>query len=508
MGRTINSLKNIKMNMFGQVLMNIMGFICRTVFIKTLGKEYLGISSLYGNILLLLSVSELGFSNAVTYSLYRPLAENDTDKIASLMCFFRKAYRVVGLVILGLGLILLPFLPVLMNGTTDKVNIYLYYLLYLFQTATTYFFFSYKQVLLLADQKRYVADKFAYSIKGISVIAQIICLLVYPSFFIYTLIGIGTGVAVNLIVSIEVDRRYPYIKGEAKKLPKSDIKAMFEQVYASFLNRVCNIVGQATDNLIISSNINVLMVGLYDNYAMIVAVFQNILSNALHAFNGSLGNLYATEGKEKNEKIFRSLNLLNLWFVIFTSVCFLVIFQPFITLWIGEEYLFDKWVVFIIVMNYATNNMQGVTYIFRQATGLFVVGKYRPVASVISNLVLSLVMVRSMGVGGVFLASIISRMSLAWWYDAWVVYKKGFEKSPLGFYADSVMAAIWITMLSAAIQWMTNWMGIPVSWIGLIARGFICAVVVNLVLLLWYGRREEFNLLKEKGMEILRRKMR
>ena len=352
MGRTINSLKNIKMNMFGQVLMNIMGFICRTVFIKTLGKEYLGISSLYGNILLLLSVSELGFSNAVTYSLYRPLAENDTDKIASLMCFFRKAYRVVGLVILGLGLILLPFLPVLMNGTTDKVNIYLYYLLYLFQTATTYFFFSYKQVLLLADQKRYVADKFAYSIKGISVIAQIICLLVYPSFFIYTLIGIGTGVAVNLIVSIEVDRRYPYIKGEAKKLPKSDIKAMFEQVYASFLNRVCNIVGQATDNLIISSNINVLMVGLYDNYAMIVAVFQNILSNALHAFNGSLGNLYATEGKEKNEKIFRSLNLLNLWFVIFTSVCFLVIFQPFITLWIGEEYLFDKWVVFIIVMNY------------------------------------------------------------------------------------------------------------------------------------------------------------
>ena len=197
-----------------------------------------------------------------------------------------------------------------------------------------------------------------------------------------------------------------------------------------------------------------------------------------------------------------------MWFVIFTSVCFLVIFQPFITLWIGEEYLFDKWVVFIIVMNYATNNMQGVTYIFRQATGLFVVGKYRPVASVISNLVLSLVMVRSMGVGGVFLASIISRMSLAWWYDAWVVYKKGFEKSPLGFYADSVMAAIWITMLSAAIQWMTNWMGIPVSWIGLIARGFICAVVVNLVLLLWYGRREEFNLLKEKGMEILRRKMR
>jgi len=508
MGRTLNSLKNMKTNMLGQIFMNLLGFVCRTVFIKTLGKEYLGISSLYGNILLLLSVSELGFSNAVTYSLYRPLAENDTEKIASLMNFFRKAYRIVGLVILGMGLALIPFLPVLMNGTTDKVNIYFYYLLYLVQTATTYFFFAYKQVLLVADQKRYVADKIAYGIKGISVVLQIVCLIVYPSFLCYTVIGILTGIAVNLMVALEVDKRYPYLKNEAKRLPKNDIKNMFEQVYASFLNRVCNIVGQATDNLIISSNISVLMVGLYDNYAMIITVFQTLLSNALHAFNGSLGNLYATEGKEKNEKIFRSLNLLNLWFVIFTSVCFLVIFQPFITLWIGEEYLFDEIVVFIIVMNYATNNMQGVTYIFRQATGLFVVGKYRPVASVISNLVLSLIMVRTMGIGGVFLASIISRMTLAWWYDAWIVYQKGFGKKPWGFYADSIMAAIWITVLSVVVQNLIVWMGIPISWMGLIARGLICVVIVNGVLYLWYCRRDEFKFLKEKGVELIRRKRR
>ena len=505
MGRTINSLKNIKTNMLGQMLMNLMSFVCRTVFIKTLGKEYLGISSLYGNILLLLSVTELGFSNAVTYSLYRPLAQQDTGKIASLMQFFRKAYRVVGLVILGLGLALMPFLPVLMNGTTDKVNIYLYYLLYLAQTATTYFFFSYKQVLLFADQKRYVADKLTYSIKGISVLLQILSLFLCPSFFIYTVIGIGTGIVINLIVALEVDKRYPYLKNKAEKLPKTDIKAMFEQVYASFLNRVCNIVGQATDNLIISSHISVLMVGLYDNYAMIVTVFQTILSNILHAFNGSVGNLYATEGKEKNEKIFRSLNVLNLWFVIFTSVCFLVMFQPFITLWIGEDFLFDKWVVFIIVMNYATNNMQGVTYIFRQATGLFVVGKYRPVASVISNLVLSLIMVRSMGIGGVFLASIISRMSIAWWYDAWIIYRKGFEKSPWGFYADGLMAAVWITVLSGAMQWLSTALALPVSWMGLILRGMICTVVVNLVLLLWYGRREEFQFLIQKAKKAVTR---
>ena len=151
--------------------------------------------------------------------------------------------------------------------------------------------------------------------------------------------------------------------------------------------------------------------------------------------------------------------------------------------------------------------MQGVTYIFRQTTGLFVVGKYRPVASVISNLVLSLIMVRTMGIGGVFLASIISRMSIAWWFDAWIIYRKGFEKSPWGFYADSLMAAVWITLLGGGIQMGIAFLNLPVSWVGLIARGLICAVVVNLVLLLWYGRREEFDLLKRKGMEILRGKM-
>ncbi len=506
MGRTINSLKNIKTNMLGQIFMNVLRFICRTVFIKTLGKDYLGISSLYGNILLLLSVSELGFSNAVTYSLYKPLAENDTEKITSLMNFFRKAYRLVGVAVLGMGLALLPFLPVLMNGTTDKVNIYFYYLLYLAQTATSYFFFAYKQVLLVADQKRYAADRITYGVKGSAIVLQILCLILCPSFLCYTVIGILSGVIVNLVVALEVDKRYPYLKNKAMKLPKNDIKHMFEQVYASFLNRVCNIVGQATDNLIISSHINVLMVGLYDNYAMIITVFQSILSNVLHAFNGSLGNLYATEGKEKNEKIFRSLNLINLWFVIFTSVCFLVIFQPFITLWIGEEYLFDEVVVLIIVMNYATNNMQGVTYIFRQATGLFVVGKYRPVMSVFSNLVLSLIMVRTMGIGGVFLASIISRMTLAWWYDAWIVYKKGFGKNPWGFYGDSVMAAVWIVTLSGGMQMLVEWLGIPVSWLGLIARGLLCAIIVNGILFLWYCRREEFQFLKQKGIELIRRK--
>jgi len=289
MGRTYNSLRNVKVNMMGQLLTNVIKFACRTVFIQTLGKEYLGISSLYTNILLLLSVSELGFSNVVTYSLYRPLAEGDEAKIRSIMAFFKKAYRIIGLVILGTGLLLMPFLPVLMNGTTDKVNIYFYYLLYLGQTVISYFFFAYKQTLLMADQKKYVVDRVVFGVKAGLGLTQIVSLWVYPSFLLYTLLSIVSEVVVNLIVSIQVDRRYPYLKQPADKLPVGEIKKVFTQVYAMFLYRVCNIVGQSTDNLIISSHISVLMVGLYDNYAMVIAVLQNVLGSVLGAFTGSAG---------------------------------------------------------------------------------------------------------------------------------------------------------------------------------------------------------------------------
>ncbi len=508
MGRTYNSLRNVKVNLIGQILYNVFRFVCRTVFVYTLGEEYLGISSLYSNILTLLSVSELGFASAVTFSLYRPLAEDDKEKIKSIMCFYKNAYRIIGLIIMGLGVCILPVLPTLMNGTTEKVNIYLYYLLYLTQTVVTYLFFAYKQTLLIADQKRYVADSVAYLMQALTVAAQILILVFRKSFFEYTVVAIGCSVITNLLISRIVDKKYPYLSEKAEKLSKTDVKQIFSQVSAMFLYRICNIVGVSTDNLIISSHISVLMVGLYDNYAMIINVLQTVLSSVLHAFGGSLGNLYVKESDKKNEQVFRCLNLINLWFIMFASVSCLVLFQPFITLWLGERFLFDRVVVFIIVMNFATNHMQGVVQIYKDTTGLFVRGKYRPVATVIMNLGISLILVRVMGIGGVFLGSIISRMCTTWCYDGWLIYRHAFHESPKKFYIDSLVSAGIIVILTGIIQGLCQWWSIPVTWVGFLVRGVLCVIIVNVFLVFRYRNREEFhivmhtikNILKKKGL--------
>lgn len=506
MSRTENSLRNVTASIGGQLLNNGLKFLCRTAFIYTLGQEYLGISSLYANILSILSVSELGFSSAITYSLYRPLAEHNVAQIQSLMDFFKKAYRVIGIVILLLGLALFPFLPQLMTGTTDVINIYLYYLLYLLQTVVSYLFFAYKAVLLIADQKKYLNDLVLYITQGCMNLAQIALLFWMQSFFVYTIAAIVSNVVQNIAVSVIVDRKYPYLSQPAEKLSRQDRCAVFSQVYATALYRISTIIGTATDNLIISSNISVLLVGLYDNYNMIIQVIQKLIQGAFQAVTSSLGNYYVLEGREQNEFLFRCLNLLNNWLIVFCSVSFLVLLQPFIQLWIGEAYLLSNLSLVVVVSNFATNYLQNVVQIYKNASGLFVRGKYRAVATAVLNLLFSILLVRIIGLPGVFLGSIISRMVTTWWYDAWILYHFGFHKSPAHYFVHCGVTMLLIYAVSGLIQLISAPIA-ETTWMSLFAQVALCVLIANGAYLLIYGRSPEFRYLIEHAKRYIGKKI-
>lgn len=502
MSRTINSLRNIGASIGGQLLNNVFRFLCRTIFVYVLGKEYLGISSLYANILTILSVSELGFSTAITYSLYRPLVENDIPAIQSLMQFFKRAYRIIGLLILLVGLIIMPFLPDLMLGATDKINIYQYYLLYLGQTVISYLFFAYKGTLLIADQKKYIYDTVVCAVQIGMNLVQIVILLCLRSFLLYTIVAVVCDALQNVITSIVVDRKYPYLKAPAQNLSKERRREVFKQVYAASLYRICITIGTSTDNLIISSNISVLMVGLYDNYYMIVQVIHKLLQGFFQAFTSSLGNLYVLESRERNEFIFRCLNQLNNWVIVFCSVSFLMLFQPFIELWLGREYLLTGPVVLSIVINFATNYLQVIVQAFKNASGLFLRGKYRAVATAVLNLVISIILARYWGLTGVLWGSIISRMVTTWWYDAWIIYRYGFHQSPVHYFLECAVTMGLIFVITGVLELLC----MPFSaatWGNLILKGMVCVLGGNGIYLLLYGRREEFRYLFTQGRNLI-----
>lgn len=502
--RTINSARNVATSIGGQLLNNILRFICRTVFIYTLGKEYLGISSLYGNVLTLLSIAELGFGTAVTYSLYQPIADHDTEKIKALMGFFKKAYQIIGLAILGLGLLLTPFLPYLMSGVTDKVNIYLYYILYLLQTVVSYLFYAYKAVLLTADQKKYVADLIQYVVQICMNVVQIIFLAVLRSFLLYTVTAIGFNILQNLLTAVAADKRYPFLKEPAQKLNKEDRKTIFTRIYATFLYKISTAVGTATDNLIISTFIGTVMVGIYDNYQTIVSVFQNLLTGVIQSFSASVGNLFVTKGEDRSELVFRGINLANNLLVALLSVLFLLILQPFIRIWIGTGWLLSTPVLIIIVYNFATNYMELVVNIYNEATGVFVKRKYRAVATAVVNLVVSIILVKWIGLGGVFLGSIISRLTTIWWYDAILLYRDAFHKSPLSYFVNYLMTCGLIAVLAGGIYMITR----PLAGHNLLlilVRGVLAVIIVPAVYWLIYHRTEEYGIMMEKVRGLLKR---
>lgn len=507
MSRSENSMRNIVTGIGGQLLNNFLKLLCRTVFIYTLGKEYLGISSLYTNILSILSISELGFSSAITYSLYKPLAENDIPKVQALMNFFRRAYKIIGLLILGVGLLLIPFLSHLMNGVTERINIYLFYILYLIQTSVSYFFFAYKATLLIADQKKYISDIVIYNTQVIVIIIQIIILLFTHSFLLFTVIAIVGNVAQNLVIAKVADKKYKYLKKSNVSLDNTNKKDVYRRVYAMSLYKVSTTIVNSTDNLIISSFISVLAVGIYDNYYLIVNAVRSMVIVVFQAFTASLGNLFATESKERNEFIFRCINFLNFWVVSFCSVCFLVLFQPFITLWIGSEYVFDYYIVVIIVANYATCYLQNAVLVYKDASGLFVKGKYRAVVSAVLNLILSIILVQYWGISGVFMGTIISRILTTWWYDAWLLYKHGFGMSPVKYYLRYIRSCTIIAIVTLLI----NFVSMPLSdttWCNLVIKLIICIVAVNMIFYLLFGRSEEFIYIVDKGKNIINKKNR
>lgn len=505
MSRTTNSLRNAGTALSGQLISNLLRFLVRTVFMRTLGMEYLGISGLYANVITILSISELGFGTAVTFSLYEPLARDDRETVRALMGFFRNAYRLIALAVLVLGLALIPVLPKLMTGVTDKVNIYHYYLLYLAQSVVSYLFFSYKSVLLTADQKKYTVDAIAYGCQVATALLQMAALIFLRSFLAYTVLFIVSSIAQNIITSLVVDRRYPYLRQKAPKLPREQKKDVVRKVYAMFLNKVSTAVGTSTDNLIISSFVSVLAVGLYSNYEMVVQPIQKILKGIFQGSTSSIGNLYAAGERDWCAFLFRALNMLNNCLIIFCGTCFLTLFQPFVTLWAGKDYLLPYTVVITIVLNFATNYLQNVVQVFREGCGSFVRGKYRPVATAALNLVVSLALVKPLGIAGVFWGSIISRVVTTWWFDAWVLCRTYLGISPGRYYLECGGTLAAIGLCGGAIELLFQSLALT-GWPLLLGKAAACLILVPSLCLLACCKTPEFHYLKRQAANLLHRK--
>lgn len=500
--RVKNSLYNISTGLGYQIMVMIVGFVSRTIFIYCLGKTYLGVSGLFSNVLSLLSFAELGIGQAIIFSLYKPIAQGDEERMLSLMTLFGKVYRVLFFVVLGLGLCLMPFLPYFINDYNSIPELNIIYLMYVVSSASSYLF-VYKSTFLTACQKNYIVTIYCSLFYIATTVLQISSLLVFESFLVYLTIQIVSGILQNIFVAYKVDKTFPFLKRkDAKALEKEDLKKIKKDVYALVLYKIGAISLNSTDNILISKFVGIIAVGLYSNYLLITASVSSFLGTIFANLTASIGHLNASESDTRKYFMFRVISFTTFWLYSFVGICIYVLINPFIgNCWLGESFLLDKNCVFIICLNLYIVAMLYTPAQFRQTMGLFVQGKYRPVISAVVNIIVSIILGKYYGLAGILWGTAITRITTNGWYDPFLVYRR-LGISPWRYYTDYLLKLIVIFATGALFVYLYSFLNIDnfFKW-ALSAIGV--AIGINAIYIIIYRKTEEYKYLKDIALSLL-----
>ena len=490
MGRLHNTLRNSSVSMVCQLASSGLSFINRTFFIYYLNTMYLGINGLFSNILSVLSLAELGLGTAITYKLYKPLAEKDTRRIMALMNFYKSAYRLIGVAVLVLGLLLTPFLDTLVGEHPDIPNFILLYVLYLINSVASYFF-TFKRSLLSADQKEYINSFNRLAFTVLQNIGQFLVLLFTREFILYLIVTIICTVASNIRISYECDRLYPYLKNNSEHLGKDEKKDLLKYVFAQTFHKIGGVVVNGTDNVLITTMVKngLINVGLLSNYNLIIGVLKNFINSIFNSAVASVGNLNASESTEKSKDIFNQMFFLNYLFYGFTAVCFFNLAQPFVSLWIGDDFLLSNAVLFVVVVNYYLSGMRQTCITFNTTLGLFWNDRYKPLFEAAINLVASIIFIKWMGLVGVFLGTTVSNLTTNFWVEPYLLYKHGFSYR-LADYFKRYSLYTALTIIAGICAGYVSNIVVASDWFGWILKACICAMVAMCVMLgsFWFSK--------------------
>lgn len=504
--RTKNSLINSVYASMAQIITILLNFVVRTVFIKVLSAEYLGVNGLFTNIITMLSLADLGIGISIPYTLYKPLAEDNRTKIQALMKLYSKIYNAIGLVVLAVGVAITPFLKYIIKDMPAIPEINLIYILFVVNSACSYFF-VYKQLLLDSDQKGYITSKITMISMFMRSIIEIIILYVTRNYIAYLLINIITTITQNILISMKCNKMYPYIKEKTKeKVSKEDIQDLKKNTSALIIYRIGTVALTGTDSIIISKFLGVVMVGIYSNYLLITNAISKVISQLFSAITASIGNLVVTTDEKKSEDILYKLQFLNFWLYTFFSVCIIALINPFIKLWIGQQYLLDNNVAFVIGLNLYISGMQNVVSSFRNAYGLFVQGKYRPIIMTIVNIIVSILLAQIMGILGVILATAFSRLFIIGIYDPIVLFKYGLKDKPKKYFMTYVGYIVIFIILGIVSLATVSMLKID-NFIKWIIVSCVLAIMVNVVLIIIFHKNENFIFYKQKLKDIIETKL-
>lgn len=495
--RTKNVKKNIIWGNIGNVVLMALSFISRTIFVYSLGAGLLGVNGLFTNILGVLSFSELGIGTAMNYSLYKPIANNEKETVKSLMRFYKKAYRIVAFIVALAGVLLLPFLDYLVNTDIPIKEIKIYYLVYLFNSVSSYFV-TYKTAYIYAIQKNYIVTNINTIGQSVIYISQSIALLFHCNFLVYLLIQALVCLIQKIITVVYINFKFPLLTEKAAlPVPEKTKNELWKNVKALIVHKIGDVSVHQTDNIIISAFISTTIAGLISNYTTLVNVISGFTNIIFNSFTASFGNLVVKETKEKQREIFDIYNFIGFWIYGFSTVAFITLTQSFITLWLGNGMTVDNLTMVLYYIAFYLSGMSFTVYNFKIAAGIFNEDKWLAFIQAVVNLVVSIAAVKIIGLPGVYIGTITQRIIVNIVRPV-IVYKKALYVSPVKYFLEFMHRTILIVIIVVFMDFLSEYIKFSSRLVNFIVLAILTLVIPNLIILLVYGRTPMFKVMLDK----------
>ena len=459
------------------VVRSILLFAVRIVFVRTLGKVYLGVDSLFTNLLMVLSITDLGVTTAINFNLYEPLSRKDYNKVSVLMTFYKKVYNILGIIVICIGLAFTPFIHLLVNEPVE--HLHFIFILYLLTTASSYFI-SYKDSLLNADQNQYKSSLIVASTYITMYILRIVALILLPNFILYVLIQFVMLIIQRILVNRYITKSYPQVDFNCKeKVPKKEQKAMFKNVRSMFMNKLGTYLVNCGDNIIISAvpGLGVILVGIYSNYYSVTNTADTILARGIGGATSSFGDLAVSEGSETQENVFNKLLFLTFLIYGLISVGFVFLLSPLIKICFGSDFVLSKECVYLIAFNFYLIGSLKTLDVVKEATGNYVQDRYVNIIQAVINIAVSIFLGIKFGLIGVILGTTISYIVLPLWNRPYIAYKYIFNKKPFNYFKKQFIYLISLLIIVVLIGLILNNIIIPNQILEFFIKGIIIVIL-------------------------------
>ncbi len=496
MSRLEKSAKNLVFSFGNTAISSLLGFVSRTIFIYCLGEAYLGLAGLLSNVLGILTISELGISTAIGFSLYKPLAEEDYRSVGALMSLYRKAYSIIGAFVALTGCGLYFFLDFFIPPADQPYGTSAAYFAFLLSVVLGYFF-SYRITLTASDNRAYKLVPLNVGFEVVKNVLQIIVLLLFRNYVVYIAVHVGCDVCLMVVRNRYIARQYPDVDFYSKeKLSAEQSHTIKKNIGGLVIAKVGDYLVNSTDNLIITKLVSLAATGIYSNYLLIRNMVNGVIATFFASIAAGMGNVVAVENDEKKLEVFETTLFCAYIIYSFEAVCFMCLFNPFIgDIWIGKEFLFDDFTVAVIVVNNFLTGMRIPLITMKAAAGKYMEDAWIPFAFAAINLVASIILARYMGVAGVFIGTIVGSAFTADWYRPVVIYKHVFHAPVRKYFAKYLHYVVCGLVNIAVAYWLCSFVRTPDVFLTFAVRIMVAAAVPVAINFVLFFRKKEFQVI-------------